>query len=42
MQFLKINEELCRDWPVITEIGERPGDADQWANVPDKLKLLEK
>ncbi len=40
--FLKLNEELCKDWPVITEIGERPADADEWANVPDKLKLLER
>ena len=42
LHILKLNEKLCKNWPVITEIGERPSDADEWANVPDKLKLLEK
>lgn len=40
--FLKLNEELCAEWPVITEIKPAPDDADDWADKPDKLKLLER
>ena len=40
--FLQLNEELCQDWPVITEIGEVPADADEWKDKPDKTQLLER
>jgi len=39
-QFLKINAELCKSWPVITERGEPPADADEWKGVEGKLKHL--
>ena len=40
--FLELNAELCRDWPVITEMKPAPEDADDWKEVKDKLELLEK
>ena len=39
--FLKINEELSLKWPVITEIGDVPDDADKWKTVKDKRQHLE-
>jgi ferredoxin len=40
--FLKLNEDLSQDWPVITEIGDVPADADEWKDVTDKFQYLEK
>jgi ferredoxin len=40
--FLKLNEELTADWPVITEKGDSPPDAEEWDGVPDKLQYLER
>ncbi|TVQ40271.1 MAG: ferredoxin family protein [Wenzhouxiangella sp.] len=39
-QFLELNAELSREWPVITEMKPAPADAKDWEDVPDKLKLL--
>ena len=39
-EFLKLNEELSREWPVITERKDPPPDAEEWEDEPDKLKLL--
>ena len=41
-QFLEINAELSQDWPVITEMKDAPDDADDWREVKDKLKFLER
>ena len=41
-QFLQLNEELSQEWPVVTEVGDVPADADEWKGKPDKLKLLER
>ena len=41
-QFLKLNEDLSQNWPVITEIGDVPADADEWKEKSDKLQYLEK
>ena len=41
-QFKALNAELAKSWPVITERGEPPADADAWKGVADKLKLLER
>ncbi len=41
-QFKKLNAELARNWPVITEKGEAPADAKGWEGKPDKLELLER
>ena len=40
--FVKLNAELSRQWPVITEKKAPPADAEQWQGKPDKLKLLER
>ena len=40
--YLALNEELCANWPVITEQIAPPADAEEWDGKPDKLKLLEK
>jgi len=39
-QFLQINAELAKKWPVITERGEPPAEADEWKGVEGKLKDL--
>jgi ferredoxin len=41
-QFKKLNEELSKIWPVITEAGTPPSDSDQWSKVTDKLKYLQR
>ena len=41
-KFLELNAELCADWPVITEIGEPPADADDWKDKEGKLQYLER
>ncbi len=41
-QFLQINAELTKKWPVIVEKKEAPEDAAQWDTVPGKLKYLER
>ncbi len=41
-QYLKLNEELSHDWPVITEMKDPPDDADEWREVKDKLQYLER
>ncbi len=40
--FIALNEELSREWPVLTEMVDAPADAAEWAGKPDKLKLLER
>ena len=41
-QFLALNEELAAKWPVITEIGDIPDDADDWTDVDGKIQYLER
>ncbi len=41
-KFLELNVELSAKWPIITEIGDVPEDADDWADVEDKFKYLER
>ncbi len=41
-KFTALNAELARIWPVITDVKPAPGDADQWKDVKDKLKHLER
>ena len=42
MQFLELNAELAREWPVITEKKEPLPDADEWNGKPNKLQYLER
>jgi ferredoxin len=41
-KFLELNVELSAKWPVITEIGDVPEDADDWADVEGKFQYLER
>ncbi len=41
-QFLELNAELSRNWPVITQMKDSPADAAEWENKPDKLQYLER
>jgi len=41
-QFLEINRDLSRQWPVLTERKAAPADAAEWDGKPDKLALLER
>jgi|APCry1669190288_1035285.scaffolds.fasta_scaffold118225_1 ferredoxin len=40
--FIAINAELSKTWPVITERKPGPADADEWKDVKEKLHLLER
>jgi ferredoxin len=40
--FLQINAELAKKWPVIAEKGAPPADGKDWDGKPDKRKLLER
>lgn len=39
-KWVELNQSLAQKWPIITQIKEPPADADQWKDVPNKLKLL--
>ena len=41
-KFTKINAELAKAWPVLTEKKDAPPDADEWKDVKDKADLLER
>ncbi len=40
--FIALNAELARLWQPIVEKIAAPADADEWRNVKDKLRLLER
>jgi len=40
--YLELNAELTKDWPVITEMKAAPADAEEWDGVKDKLQHLER
>ena len=41
-QFVKLNADLAKKWPVITQKIPAPDDAKEWDTVKDKLQYLEK
>ena len=41
-KFTKINAELAKAWPVLTEKKDAPADADDWKEVKDKAHLIER
>jgi len=41
-QYIQLNAELAKLWPVITEKKDALPDADKWAEVKDKLEYLER
>jgi len=38
--FIELNAELAKLWPVITEVIPAPDDAEQWDGVPNKINHL--
>ena len=40
--FIDLNTELSRQWPVISQKKDAPPDADDWKDVKEKLKYLER
>jgi ferredoxin len=40
--FTALNVELAKDWPLITDKKDPPPDADEWKDVKDKLKHLQR
>jgi ferredoxin len=40
--FLELNAELARKWPTISRMKQHLPDADDWKDVKDKRKLLER
>ena len=41
-EFLALNAELSREWPVLSEKKDAPEDADDWQEVKEKLQYLER
>ncbi|MBF8268574.1 MAG: 4Fe-4S ferredoxin, iron-sulfur binding domain protein [Gammaproteobacteria bacterium] len=41
-EFIALNAELAKEWPVINEMKDAPGDADEWKDKTGKIKLLER
>ncbi|OOC48730.1 ferredoxin FdxA [Thioalkalivibrio versutus] len=42
LQFIELNAELARTWPVITARKDPPADAEEWDGVEGKLQYLER
>jgi len=40
--FIALNAELAKIWPVITERKDPPPDADEWNGKPDKRQYLQR
>ena len=40
-EFIALNAELSRKWPVINQTKPPPADADEWKGVKEKRGLLE-
>jgi ferredoxin len=40
--FIALNVDLAREWPVITEKKDPPADADEWNGVANKIDYLER
>jgi ferredoxin len=40
--FVQINADLSRTWPVITERKDGLADAKEWENKPGKIDLIER
>ncbi len=41
-EFIGLNAELSKEWPVINEMKDAPADADDWKDVVDKKHHLER
>ncbi len=41
-EFIALNAELSQTWPNINKKKPAPSDADEWKEIPNKRKLLER
>jgi ferredoxin len=41
-QYVALNKELAKNWPVIRQKKDPPPDADEWKDVKDKHQYLER
>lgn len=41
-EWLEINAQLAKQWPVIAQSEPAPADAEEWASVKDKKHLLDR
>ena len=41
-EFLALNAELAKAWPVIDSKKDPPADADEWTKIKGKMKYLER
>jgi ferredoxin len=41
-EYTALNAELAKKWPIIAAKKDAPPDADDWKDVKDKLKYLER
>ena len=41
-EYIALNAELSREWPVITEMKDAPEDADEWNGKKGKIDYLER
>ncbi|MCG8378017.1 MAG: ferredoxin family protein [Proteobacteria bacterium] len=41
-EFIELNAELSKDWPVINEMKDAPADADEWKDKTGKIEHLER
>ena len=41
-EFIALNAELAKEWPVITEMKDAPEDADDWNGKKGKIDYLER
>jgi ferredoxin len=41
-EFIALNAELAKEWPVITEMKDAPADADEWHGRKGKIDHLER
>ena len=42
LEFIALNAELAKEWPVITEMKDAPKDAEEWNGKKGKLDYLER
>ncbi len=40
--YIELNAELSKDWPIINEMKAPPEDAEEWKDKTGKLELLER
>jgi ferredoxin len=41
-EYIALNAELAKEWPVITEMKDAPADADEWNGKKGKIDYLER